>query len=108
MGLFIGVDRNKKHSFIGWDQTIQLLVWVVIIHSGPDHFKSGSLWNYQTVGPQSGTGTARTVCLLWTSLYQEPEIQLQTTRSTTETIYPTTLKLGLNKEQKKIGIFTTF
>jgi hypothetical protein len=29
-----------------------------------------------------------------------PETQLRTTSSTTETIYPTTLKLGLSKEQK--------
>jgi hypothetical protein len=32
------------------------------LYSGPDRFKSGSLWNSQTVSPQSSTGMARTVC----------------------------------------------
>jgi hypothetical protein len=51
-----GLDRYQKHSFIG-------------ILSGSDcsikmvHF----VWNYPTVGPQSGAGTARTVRLLRTS-----------------------------------------
>jgi hypothetical protein len=37
------------------------LFWVVMIYLGTDRFKSGLLWKYSTVGPQCGTGMARTL-----------------------------------------------
>jgi hypothetical protein len=50
---FIGPDRYQKHLFIG------------TVGVRPFN-ESGSVWNYQTVGPQSGAGTARIVRLLRT------------------------------------------
>jgi hypothetical protein len=46
-----GLDWYQKHSFIG---TVGIRPFN----------ESGSVWNYPTVGPQSGTGMARTVRLL--------------------------------------------
>jgi hypothetical protein len=61
-------------------KSIPLLVWLgsdrSIVGLGRDRllgtgtFLRGSLRNYPTVDPQSGTGTARTVCLLRTGPYQ--------------------------------------
>jgi hypothetical protein len=48
-----GLDRYQKHSFIG------------TVGIGPFN-ESGLVWNYPTVGPQSGAGMARTVRLLRT------------------------------------------
>jgi hypothetical protein len=55
--LFIGTDRSwpVPKAFIywyGWDWTVQLSVWVIIVYSGLDCFKSISLWNYPTVDSQ--------------------------------------------------------
>jgi hypothetical protein len=56
------LDPPKVKAFVlwyGWDRTAQLMVyWIVIVYSGLDRFKSGLLWNYPTIDPQSGTGTA--------------------------------------------------
>jgi hypothetical protein len=67
---FTGTDRYYKHYFTGMVGTIQLLIRIIIVYQGSDNFKDGLLWNYPTVGPQCGTETARTVCLLWIGPYQ--------------------------------------
>jgi hypothetical protein len=70
--IWIGPVPKAFVYWYGWDWTVQLLVWVVIVYSWPDCFKSGLLWNYPTVGPQSGTGMTQTGSLSCTQRIRVP------------------------------------
>jgi hypothetical protein len=86
LGLFAVSTIIWVCSFIGTDWSGPVLkAFVYLVSMGSDRsivgpgrnrllrigpFLSSLLQNYPTVGPQCGTGTARTVCLLRTGPYQ--------------------------------------